>query len=364
MLKVMQIIPDLPVAGAETMLEQLTYGLKDIGCEVSVVCLFDYQSKITQTLTKNNIPIIYLHKKIGIDISQILKLYKLFLKEKPDVIHTHRNASQYALPAAIMAKIPVKVHTIHNVAEKENIKFSRKINKLFFKSKKATAVSLTEQIRETVKQEYNIGNNETPVIYNGMPVNEYFPKKTYCFGDEIKIFHVGRFSAQKNHKRLIDAFEIVCKKYPESKLLLAGTGELMEDIKALVKEKGIEEKVEFLGLCTDIKKLMTEADIFCLPSDYEGMPMTLIEAMASAIPIVATNVGGVSDMIEEEIEGLLCSCDAKDVANSLIELIEDEHLREKLGQAALLKSKDFSTEKMAEQYYNLYNEKISEIRKA
>ena len=138
----------------------------------------------------------------------------------------------------------------------------------------------------------------------------------------------------------------------------------MEEIKLLVHKKGLQENVEFLGLCTDVKALMNTADIFCLPSDYEGMPMTLIEAMATALPIVATNIGGVPDMIRDGVEGLLCESNPASVADALINLIEDESLRKKMGQAALLKAQNYSSKNMAEKYLELYASKMKKHRGA
>lgn len=353
-MKIIHILPSFDIGGAETMCEKLMYELVNLNCEVFAVSLYSKETDITRRLENNGIRIVYLDKKRGLDFSQIWKLYKLFRTEKPNVVHTHLYALKYVAIASIMAKINVRVHTIHSVAQKESEKVSRLLNRVLFKTGLVVPVSLSKAIQETVIEEYNIKEEKTPYIYNGMPIDEYIPKKDYSFGKKIKILHVGRFSPVKNHKRLVETFEIVHKKYPMSQLLLAGGGELENEIKLLVKEKGLESAVEFKGVVSDIGKLMETVDIFCLTSEYEGISMAVIEAMASALPIVSTGVGGINDMIESGESGILCKCDAQEIAKELIKMIEDEHLRQRMGQAALLKSKDFSAEKTAKEYLRLY----------
>ena len=133
-MKVIQVMPNFALAGAEIMCENLIYELRRQGIEVIAVSFFDEHTAITERLEGNGVKIIYLRKKMGLDFSIIKKLRKVFKQEKPDVIHTHRYAPIYAIPAAILARVKCRVHTVHNVAQKENKKFGRLFNKVFFKS--------------------------------------------------------------------------------------------------------------------------------------------------------------------------------------------------------------------------------------
>jgi len=103
-----------------------------------------------------------------------------------------------------------------------------------------------------------------------------------------------------------------------------------------------------------VPEVLSKSDIFCLSSIYEGVPMTLIEAMASAMPIVATAVGGVPDMLTNERDAFVCSNNVDDFAQCLIMLIKSKELRESFGQNALKRAHDFSSRKMAEEYMKLY----------
>ena len=115
-----------------------------------------------------------------------------------------------------------------------------------------------------------------------------------------------------------------------------------------------ENNVTFCGISNNIPQELSNNDIFCLPSDYEGVPMTLIEAMATGMPIVATNVGGIPDMLESDKDALLCDTNSGAVANCLIKLIESEELRGCLGKNALKCSNEFSSQTMAKNYLSIY----------
>jgi len=336
------------------MVENLIYELKERGCDVTVVSFYDYQSDITKRLEANGIRIIYLGKKKGFDLGLLFRLYKLLKSENPDVVHTHIGAAQYAFPAATFARIKRVVHTVHNVAEKETSVFNQKINKFYFKHAYVTPVALSGLVQKSIEKVYGMQSSNIPVVFNGMPLHKYIVRDNYSVGEKINIMHIGRFSEQKNHVGLIEAFEKVVSAYPNAVLNLYGEGHLQTAIKDLVAQKNIAGSVVFHGLTDHVAHELSKNDIFCLPSNYEGVPMTLIEAMASAMPIVAAAVGGVPDMLADGLDAFVCDNNADVVAHCLIRLIESQKLRETFGQNALKRAHDFSSKKMAEEYMKLY----------
>ena len=355
-MKILQIVPVFEMGGAEVMAEKLICGLKKQGHDVVAVSMYNKHTPITDRLEQKGIRVEYLNKKDGLDFVQFIKLYKLFKKEKPDVVHNHLYSLKYVMPGAILAKVPGRVHTVHSVASKEMGKFSRKLHKIFFKYFKVLPVGLTQLIKDSVVEEYGFSEDKVPYVLNGMPVDDYIKKTDYSCVKNI--LHVGRFQEVKNHKGLIEAFEIIHKKYPDIILNLVGAGELEKNIKNLVKEKGLEDVVCFKGLLGDVVGEMSKADVFCLASNYEGMPMTIIEAMASGVPIVATAVGGVPDMITDGEDGVLCNNTPQDIAAALEKVVESEELRRKIGQNAIKTSEKYSSDTMARKYYELYIEQM------
>ena len=353
-MKIIQVMPVFDLAGAEIMCENLCYELTKMGHKVIVISMYTQHTPITDRLESFGIDVRYLDKKLGFDFSILGKMRKIFKKEKPDVVHTHLYTTTYAVAAAAFSGVKRIIHTVHNVAEKENTKLGRYINNILFRTFKVIPVALSEIIKDTIIREYGKKSSDVPVVLNGMPLDKYIPKTNYSANKGVKIIHIGRFSKQKNHIRLIEAFEKVVEKYPDTTLNLFGAGELLDDIKKLVSEKCLESSVTFCGLSNNIPKELSQNDIFCLPSDYEGVPMTLIEAMASAMPIVATSVGGVPDMLTHGKDALLTDATKDDVANALCEMVESEELRETLGKNSLKRANDFSSKTMAEQYVKIY----------
>ena len=357
-MKVIQVMPDFPLAGAEIMCENLIYALKKQGVKVVAVSLFTRKTPITERLESAGIKIVYLDKKPGLDISIIGKLYKLFKEERPTAIHTHRYVMQYAIPAAVLAGIKRRIHTVHSVAQKELRKPARKLAKLFYSCFRVTPVALSQAVKKTIIEEYKLCPDAVPVIHNGIDLSKCIVKKDYSFGDTFTILHIGRFQTEKNHSMLIKAFSKFHTQRADSKLFLIGDGPQKKIIEDLVLELGLGDSVEFLGLQTNVYGYLYNADLFALPSLYEGIPMTLIEAMGTGLPIVASNVGGIPDMVVNGESATLVNVDEDQLAVAFSEMYNDERMRNQYGQRVLALSSKFSSETMAIKYIELYERSL------
>lgn len=353
-MKIMQVIPYFCFGGAETMCETLTYELKKMGHEVCVVCLLPERTPISRRMEEAGVRMIYLDKKLGLDLSMIPKLTKQMAAEKPDVVHTHLNVIKYAALAAKLAGVPRCIHTVHNVAEEEAEGRIQKLsNRFYFRSGWSVPVALSPKVRQSIVDVYGMEQETVPVIYNGIDLSRCQCKETYT-GKPLRLIHIGRFNEQKNHEGLLKAFGKIQAQLPDSTLALIGDGELREAVQNQVRELGLQESVHFLGSRSDVYPYLKEADIFLLPSKYEGMPMTIIEAMGTGLPVVAAAVGGVPDMLEQEKSGLLTPCDPDAVAEAVLRLASDAQLRERLGRNARQESRKFSAEYMAARYCAVY----------
>lgn len=351
---IIQFMPEFGLAGAETMCENLTYELVDRGHKVIVVSLYDYHSPITERLEQHNIPLLYLGKKPGLDLPIIKKIRNIIKQYRPDILHTHLYLLKYVVLAATGLYVKGIVHTVHNIAQKENGSLDRHINKAFFKTKKAVPVALSEQIRSTITEVYGLRPADIPVIFNGVPLAENTPGRSYERDGLLKLIHVGRYTDVKNHLALIQAVVEIHRQEPDIELNLYGAGELKDNIDAFIRENHAESYIFDNGLSDRIKDKLAASDIFILPSKYEGMPMTIIEAMGAGLPIVASNVGGIPDMIDDGIDGLICGTDKESIKTSLLRLIRDKDLRKTTGINALRKAEKFSARHMADAYEKLY----------
>ena len=216
-MKIIQIIPALVLAGAEIMCENLVYELTKAGHQVVVVSLFEHHSAITERMENAGIDVRYLNKRSGLDLSMIGKLRRIFKTEKPDVVHTHLYALKYMVPAAVLAGVNIRVHTVHNIAEKESGMFARKLNNVFFRCFNVVPVALSESVRETIEKEYRLKKAKIPVILNGIDLSKCLPKEEYSSVGAFGILHIGRFSEQKNHRGLLEAFRVFHEKYLDSR---------------------------------------------------------------------------------------------------------------------------------------------------
>lgn len=351
-MKILQIIPMLGMGGAEIMCENLTHELMKKGHDVVVVSLYTLHSPITERLENKGVKIYYLNKKKGMDLSVIHRIKKVIKIENPNVVHTHLDALKYVGLATIFKKIRV-VHTIHSLAERNASGLYRKLNKILFKNK-VTPVALSEIVQRSIERVYNKEKKQIPIAFNGIDLTKCIVKQEYFLKDELKILHIGRFAEPKNHIGLLKAFKLFHEKYLNSKLQLIGDGEKKAEAEQFVADNELSEAVEFLGLKDNVYGYLHDADIFTLPSLYEGIPMTLIEAMGTGLPIVATNVGGIPDMLKDQESALLVDLDEEKIAEAFMELAKNEEKRARLGLAAKQESIKFSAELMAEKYLQIY----------
>ncbi|MBS6601655.1 MAG: glycosyltransferase family 4 protein [Clostridium sp.] len=172
--------------------------------------------------------------------------------------------------------------------------------------------------------------------------------------DEVVLVSVGELSNRKNHKVILKALEKVKGNF---KYIICGQGAKKEELIKLSKELNLQEKVEFLGYRQDVKEILKTSDIFCFPSKQEGLPVALMEAMASGLPVICSDIRGNKDLIENKKGGyLLKSYDIDEYSIKIQELIENKFLREEMGNFNLEKIKDFDRKKVNTIMEEIYNE--------
>ena len=356
-MKIAQIMPNFGLAGAERMCENLIYGLLAYKQSVFVISLYDFHSIITDRLERNGVKIYYLKKKQGFDLSIFRKISQVLKMEKPDIIHTHRYTMEYVIPIASLMKIPVKIHTIHTIASKEQNAMQRKLSYVFFHFQRVIPISLSPEIQKTVMKEYRIKSCDTPIIFNGIDLNQFKTKKNYDLIGKVRIHHIGRCTEIKNHLLMIEAAEVLRNENIDFEMCFTGENDFPYGVKAkqVVIQKRLNDYVRFLGPSDAINEVLQNADIFILPSIYEGIPITLIEAMASGLPIIASSVGGIVDMLTHEIDAILINPNVNELVDSIKLLIADLELRKKIGENAYERSRAFSLQQMTENYLSIYS---------
>jgi glycosyltransferase involved in cell wall biosynthesis len=167
---------------------------------------------------------------------------------------------------------------------------------------------------------------------------------------------VARFAPQKNHALLVKAFAQGPASNPNAHLVLVGEGALQDRLQEQAKNLGLARQVHFLGLRTDIPDVLGATDVFVLSSDYEGNPLSVMEAMAAGLPIVSTAAGGVPDLIESGKEGYLVQpADFQGLSDSMAALSRNREARQSLGLAAALRArKNYDVSMMVQAYEEVY----------
>ena len=178
--------------------------------------------------------------------------------------------------------------------------------------------------------------------------------KKFGIKNEVVLVSVGELSDRKNHKVILEALEKIEDDYI---YIICGQGEKKEELVNLSKKLKIQNKVKFLGYRQDVKEILKASDIFCFPSKQEGLPVALMEAMASGLPVVCSNIRGNSDLIEEKKGGYLLECDnSYEFLIKLHELINNDSLRKEMGEFNLEKIKDFDRKKVNNLMEEIYSE--------
>ncbi len=356
-INLLQVIPYFTLAGAEIMCENLVRQLvNDAHYNVIVVTLFDRPTVVTERLRKDGIRIICLNKKSGFDITIIPKLVRVMRDNHIDIMHTHLTVMSYAVLAAIIAGVPRRIHTVHNTAKMElgSRKRMRMLARFFYKYCHVIPVSISPQITKSIAEEYALLEEEIPMVFNGTNLEMCQVKSGYETNGVFRFVHVGRFSEQKNHKTILEAAALLKRRGVKFEINLVGGGELEVGCKRMVQEQALEDCVRFCGLQSNVYPFLHNADAFMLPSVYEGMPISIIEAMGTGLPIIASRVGGIPDMIQDAESGLLIEPTAEALADAMLYMMNNSQQRECLGRNALVTSARFSTENMYNGYKRIY----------
>lgn len=359
--RILHVIPNFGPGGAERLLVNLLEAFDHARFEVEAVSLYPESGTILEKeIGEKRFKVHFLNKHRGLDLRMFPQLCRLFRGFRPHVVHTHRYALRYTLLPALLRRVPLQIHTVHSVAQKEVDRFGRLVQQIAFRSSQVIPVSISSQVSSTVRALYGYGVH-TPVIYNGIPIAEFvFAQEKNGAGSErhVVLLNVGRFAAPKNHLLLIQAFALAVKDYPAMQLRLVGDGGLRPVVEKSVAEMGLEEKVLFLGMRDDVPGLLAGSDLFVLSSDYEGVPLAVLEAMATGKPVVSTAVGGIPELVEEGITGCLVPPrDPQALAQRILHLAGDPLLRQCMGKAARERAlRRFDIARTAREYEALYLE--------
>jgi glycosyltransferase involved in cell wall biosynthesis len=309
------------------------------------------------------------------DLSALFSLWRLMIREKPDVVHTHTSkAGILGRCAARLAGVPAVVHTPHGHVFYGH--FGPLASKIYLLVERIM-VLITDRLIALTQGEKNdyialsvCGPQKIITIHSGVNLDHYLnvkvnvQRKRKSLGlkpEGLVVGTVGWLLTIKGPMYLLKAMEEVWKGCPETSLVYAGKGDLEEELRKEASRMGVSEKVWFLGWRDDIPEIMNILDIFVLPSLNEGMGRVLVEAMAAGRPVIASNVGGIPDLVYQGKNGLLVPpADPKALAREVEFLISNPDKRREMGDKGREIAMRFGTDSMVKKIDQLYLELLRE----
>jgi glycosyltransferase involved in cell wall biosynthesis len=366
-IRLLQITNNLGIGGLERVVVNLCRHIDRRQFEVAACCL-NFKGAFAADLEAIGIPV-FLNPCNG------RKSYwgnyrgvKAILDDfKPDIVHTHNtNALLDSFPASCLSQIPVRVHTDHARNFPDKPKYMLAEHLMAYRLKKIIAVS--EETRANLVKYEKIPSAKIVIINNGIDKEGYdiqidisIKKRSLGLGQFDHVVGLGvRFTPQKGIIHLIHAAPAILKEFPRTAFYIAGYGILRESLVEEVEKLGLTNHFVFPGPRQDIPEILQVLDVYVLPSEWEGLPLVLLEAMAAKRAIVATDVGANRVAVESGHSGFIVPPkNPKTLAAKINRLLADRKLREQFGEQAYRRFIDhFSAERMVAEHEKLYRSLI------
>ncbi len=333
----------------------LAGGLQERGHENFIAC--QPESVLKQRLSSKDISVITLPMRGEWDLFAVVRLAKIIKKNNIQIIHLHT----------------AHAHTLGALAAKSNpscrVVLSRRVDfhihsLIKYKMGIDRIIAVSEGIKKVLIED-GVNPDKVSVVHDGVDLdrfdnlkeNNYLYEEFNLEKDTSVIGIVAALAPHKHHENFLEAAKIVKGEFPKARFLIAGEGELEEELKQLSKKLNLENEIVFCGFRKDIPELISIFDIFVLSSYLEGMGSVLLEAMALSKPIVATKTGGIPEVVKDKENGILVPPrDHQALATGIIYLLKNGHIRKKMGKTGKEMLKDFSVSKMVEGTEKIYKE--------
>ena len=369
---IVHVIHHLDVGGLENGLVNLINHIPAERYRHAIVCLKGY-SDFSKRITRKNVKIVALDKREGRDLSLYLNLFKTLRQLKPDIVHTRNLATIEGQVIATAARIRARIHgehgrdifDLHGKNHKYNLlrKTIRPFVDHFITVSKDLEYWLINTVGATPNRINQIYNGVDSLCFHprrGKPTNNigpqgFFTEKAFVIGS------VGRMAAVKDYPSLVQVFLMLLRKEPSLRnclrLLIVGEGDSRSECIEMLREAGAETLAWLPGERADIPELMRAMDLFVLPSLGEGISNTILEAMSSALPVVATKVGGNIELVKEGCTGKLVPPGALEMmAEAISVYYRNPELIDSHGKAAREQiESSFSMETMTSGYLEVYD---------
>ena len=360
------VLHSMHVAGAEVLVAETIRRLSD-RIEAVVFCL-DTVGPLGSRLVREGTPVVAFGRKPGFDFSVSKRMAREIRDRRVEVVHAHQYSPFFygAIAARLSGTRPQVIFTEHGRHFPDVVSTRRRfINRMVLDRLADHVNAVCAFSARSLSKVDGFSRDRIEVIPNGVDLPRYgratdlVSLRRHLFLDPSRryITMVARLHPVKDHRTLFHAFAEIAPMRPDVDLLLVGDGSLREALEQLAEELGIGARVQFLGVRNDVASLLAASDVFTLTSVSEAASITLLEAMASGLPVVVTNVGGNPEIVRDGVDGLLAPRgDSHAIAAALLRVLDDGRLAFSMGQSGAERVRtQFRLDDTVERYYRLYS---------
>jgi sugar transferase (PEP-CTERM/EpsH1 system associated) len=373
------VIYRLDFGGLENGLVNLLNRMPPERYRHAIVCLAGYGEAFRQRLRRDDVPVISLDKQPGKDPGVYLRMLRTLRRLRPDVVHTRNLGTVDMQWIAALSGVPHRVHGEHGWEASDpqglhpkGLRIRRACRPVIHRY-----VPMSQDIARWLERSVGVPREKIRQLYSGVDVQKFFPSPKPSPADAGEGFRtpspalagegrgeglvlgtIGRLDPVKNQAALIEAFATLRTSHPRLRLVIVGDGPLRASLQQLATDLGVADAVTFTGARSDTPDLLRSFDVFVLPSINEGISNTILEAMASGLPVVAGRVGGNPELVADGLTGSLYGgSDASSLARALRPYVTDSALRRAHGEAARARVvQNFSLDSMVARYLALYDD--------
>ena len=359
-LSVMHVLYALQPGGMEFGVVKVVNGMDPTRVRSSICSTVPAVDRM-KSFVSPSVPIFELRRRPGNDPRLVWELYRLFTRERPDVVHTHAWGTLIeGLVAARMARVPVVVHGEHGTLQLRGYQ-TRLQRWMWGRADRVLSVSL--RLAERMSASTGFPHHRITTIQNGVDLSRFSPllreasrRELGVDAGTVVIGTAGRLVPVKDHDNLLDAVALMRQEGVRVTTLIAGEGPLKDAVQSRIAALGLTDSVRLIGQRADIERVFAALDVFVLSSKSEGMSNTMLEAMASGAAIVGTRVGAADELVEHGRTGLLVPREQPAaLAAALTQLVENPSLREQMAAAARVKAHaEFGLARMLRDYDAFY----------
>lgn len=352
-IKVINIVGPLVIGGAENMVYELTKALDSSIVDSLLISIGSRTgSGLEKKVDNAGINIKYAGCNGTVTPSKLYRVYKIMKKFKPDVIHAHMSGVVYSIPWILThkCKMVVTAHTTPNKAFNSRV---TRILKVLAKMGKVTMVGVSEENAELMKGYYELDDLYVKHVNNGVDITKYYHKEHKYF----TFINVGRLDENKNQQLIIECVKRLHDENENVRLILCGDGSLREKLESLVKQLKLTNIVTFTGNVDNVQDYLAVSDVYLQSSHREGLPLSVIEGMASRLPVITTNVGGMKNVVERN-GFLVDDNDTHSYLEAMRTLMQDSNLKRIMGDESYNMTVPFSSTSMANKYTDIYKSLI------